>query len=58
MNIGSISRFVLRQKVWVASFWLIVTITSIATLPWVFDNLSESFDMPGSESADMAAETA
>ncbi|MDQ3656458.1 MAG: MMPL family transporter [Chloroflexota bacterium] len=58
MNIRSISRFVLRHKVWVALLWLIVTITSVATLPWVFDNLSESFDMPGSESADMAAETA
>jgi len=58
MDIGSISRFVLRHKAWVASFWLIVVAASIALMPWVFDNLSESFDMPGSESADMAAETA
>ncbi|MBA2468913.1 MAG: MMPL family transporter [Chloroflexia bacterium] len=57
MNIGSISRFVLRHKAWVASFWLAVTVASVALMPWVFDNLSESFDMPGSESADMAMET-
>ena len=58
MNTGSISRFVLKHKALVASFWLIVTIASIISLPWVFDNLSESFEMPGSESADMATETA
>ncbi len=58
MNIGSISRFVLNHKAWVAGFWLVVTIASVAALPWVFDNLSNSFDMPGSESADMVAETA
>jgi len=58
MNIGSVSRFVLRHKAWVASFWLAVTVAAVALMPWVFDNLSESFDMLGSESADMAAETA
>src|SRR5680860_565669 len=57
MDIGSISRFVLKHKAWVASFWLVVTIASVALMPWVFGNLSESFDMPGSESADMATET-
>jgi RND superfamily putative drug exporter len=58
MKIGSISRFVLKHKIWVGGFWLATVVLAIAMMPWVFDNLSESFDMPGSESADMATETA
>ncbi|CAN5857456.1 hypothetical protein BH24CHL3_BH24CHL3_10530 [soil metagenome] len=59
MDVGSISRFVLKHKVkvWVGGFWLAVVVAAIALMPLVFGNLSESFDMPGSESADMAAET-
>jgi len=56
MNVGAISRFVLKHKAWVGGFWAAVVVISILAMPWVFDSLSESFEMPGSESAEMADE--
>ena len=52
MNVGSISRFVLRHKALVSLFWLAVVIASVVLMPAVIDRLSENFDMPGTESTD------
>ena len=52
MNLGSISRFVLRHKGMVALVWLAVVVASVAALPAVFDALSQDFDNPGTESTD------
>lgn len=58
MPVASISRFVLRHKVWVASFWLATVVIAIASMGWSLDNLSQSFDIPDTESSDLAYEAA
>ena len=52
MNVGSISRFVLKHKALVATFWLAVTIAAVALMPSALGALSEDFAMPGTESTD------
>lgn len=56
--VASISRFVLKHKTWVASFWLATVVIAIFAMPWSLDNLSQSFDIPDTESSDMAMEAA
>lgn len=56
MNIGSISRCVLRHKLLVGLIWIIVFIGAIALVPTAMGQLSDDFTMPGSESADAGAE--
>jgi RND superfamily putative drug exporter len=56
--IASLSRFVLKHKTWVASFWLAIVVIAIFAMPWSLDNLSQSFDIPDTESSDMAMEAA
>lgn len=56
MNIGRISRFVLRHKEMVAGFWLVIVFASSALMPAVMDRLSTNFDMPGTESNDANVE--
>ena len=52
MNVGSISRLVLKHKALVAIFWLAVTIAAVALMPSALGALSEDFAMPGTESTD------
>ncbi len=56
--VASISRFVLKHKTWVVSFWLATVVMAIFAMPWSLDNLSQSFDIPDTESSDMAMEAA
>lgn len=52
MTVGSISRFVLKHKAMVATFWLVVTIAAVALMSPALGALSEDFAMPGTESTD------
>jgi RND superfamily putative drug exporter len=56
--VASISRFVLKHKTWVASFWMAIVVIAIFAMPWSLDNLSQSFDIPDTENSDMAMEAA
>ncbi|MEJ7901159.1 MAG: MMPL family transporter [Thermomicrobiales bacterium] len=50
MNVGSISRFVLKHKPWVIGFWLTLVALAVVLTPTVFDRLSEDFSVPDTES--------
>ncbi|MDQ3443098.1 MAG: MMPL family transporter, partial [Chloroflexota bacterium] len=50
MDVGTVSRFVLRHKAWVAGFWLAMVVVAVALMPTVFDRLSEDFSVPDTES--------
>src|SRR5947209_20005352 len=52
MGIASISRFVLRHKLLVAVFWVVVAVVGAASASSATGALSQRFDLPGSESTD------
>jgi RND superfamily putative drug exporter len=52
MSTGSISRFVLSHKLMVAIAWVVLFAVGIGLMPQALGQLSENFDMPGTESSD------
>ena len=58
MSLASISRFVLRHKVLVTIFWVVMLVAGIASTGPVSDALSMRFDLPGEESTEVNAEIA
>ena len=50
MSIAHLSRFVLRHKLLVVVAWLAIVAIAIGSMGKVFDALSDSFDLPGTES--------
>ncbi|MGH2531683.1 MAG: MMPL family transporter [Thermomicrobiales bacterium] len=53
MSIAEISRFVLRHKLAVVLFWVIVTVAAVGAAGPASGALSERFDLPGSESTEV-----
>jgi len=58
VSLASISRFVLRHKVLVTIFWVVMLVAGIASTGPVSDALSMRFDLPGEESTEVNAEIA
>jgi RND superfamily putative drug exporter len=58
VSLASISRFVLRHKLLVVLFWVVVTAAGIASTGPVADALSQRFDLPGEESTEVNTEIA
>jgi RND superfamily putative drug exporter len=52
MSTGSISRFVLSHKLMVTVAWVVLFAVGIGLMPQALGQLSENFDMPGTESSD------
>ncbi len=50
MTISALSRFVLGHKRFVVLTWIAILVVSIGSMGWVFDSLSDNFDLPGAES--------
>ncbi len=50
MTLANLSRFVLRHKRLVVLVWIAILVTSIGSMGWVFNSLSDNFDLPGAES--------
>jgi RND superfamily putative drug exporter len=52
--LGRLSRFVIAHKVWIALFWLVVTVIGMATASTTTNRLSTQFATPGREGSDTA----
>jgi RND superfamily putative drug exporter len=58
VSLASLSRFVLRHKLPVVLFWVVMTVAGIASTGPVSEALSQRFDLPGQESTDVNTEIA